>query len=103
MIRSSVASDSPLGGGPLRAGAGRPGRAARDRETGNTFHVCEVEIGDAVVVVDHESADHAVTLMGRRAVKIAPPSLTTVTSPPLRRATWRTRARPKPRRLRPGP
>src|SRR6202521_1692868 len=83
------------------AGVGSPG----DRETTHALDIGAVEVGHPVVVVDDEGADHAVavTFSGMRTVNNAPPSLTTVTSPPLRRATWRTRARPNPRRLRPGP
>src|SRR2546428_9725995 len=76
-----------------------------DREAGYSLDVGAVEVRDPVVVVHDQRADHvpAVTLSGSRTVNRAPPSLTTLTSPPWRWATWRTSARPNPRRLRPGP
>src|SRR5260370_6282742 len=79
--------------------------SAGDGKTRHAFDVGAVKVGDAVVVVHDKRADHvvAVTLSGSRTVNRAPPSLTTLTSPPCRWATWRTSARPKPRRLRPGP
>src|SRR5690242_6100985 len=80
-------------------------RPARDLETLHTLDVGAMQIGDAIVIVDDERANHrrAMTFVGMRTVKSAPPSLTTVTSPPFLRAICRTRARPKPRRLCPGP
>src|ERR1700674_2951740 len=76
-----------------------------DGKTRHAFDVGAVEVGDPVVVVHDKRADHvaAVTFSGSRTVNTAPPSLTTLTLPPCRWATWRTSARPKPRRLWPGP
>src|SRR5438128_1275498 len=102
MMRSRVASESPLGRGSFRPDrtAARLG-STHDLEAVHALDIGAMELRDSVVVVDHESANHvlAVTLAGTRTVKSAPPSLTTSTPPPFRRATCRTSARPKPRRL----
>src|SRR5439155_16935236 len=74
-------------------------------KAGHPLDVRTVKLGLAKIVVDDQGADHraAPTCNGTRTVKCAPPSLVTLTSPPLRRATCRTRASPKPRRFRLGP
>src|SRR5438067_4983463 len=78
--------------------------SAGDAKTRHAFDVGAVELGDAVVVVHDKRADHvaAPTFSGSWTVNTAPPSLTALTLPPCRWATWRTSARPNPRRLRPG-
>jgi len=59
-------------------------RSPSDSKSAYTLDVSAVEVRDPIVVVYDEGADHvrAITLMGSRTVNRAPPSLTTVTSPP---------------------
>ena len=76
-----------------------------DLEARYPIDIGAVQLRHPVVVVHDQCANHNFTsaLTGIRTVKSAPRSLTTLTVPPVRRTIWLTRARPKPRRLRPAP
>src|SRR5438105_3170526 len=78
---------------------------ADDDEPGDLLDVGSMEVGHPEIVIHDQGADHArasagagLWPMGSRAVKTAPPWLTTVTWPPRRADTCLTSARPSPRR-----